>query len=61
MNVLRIRREQQLSQEQLSLRTKLTRAYLSGIEAGTRNPTVDVLARLAAALDVGVEDLVKAP
>ncbi|MBB3458819.1 transcriptional regulator with XRE-family HTH domain [Rhizobium sp. BK313] len=56
---MRIRRERQLSQEELSLRAKVTRAYLSGIEAGTRNPTVDMLARLGDALGVSVEELVK--
>lgn len=61
LNVSKIRHEQQLSQEQLSLRAKLTRAYLSGVEAGTRNPTVEVVARLADALGVAVEALVKHP
>ncbi|UHD46369.1 helix-turn-helix domain-containing protein [Aureimonas altamirensis] len=52
LNVLRVRRERNLSQEELSHRCGLTRAYLSGLEAGRRNPTVVSLSRLAEALGV---------
>lgn len=58
LNVLRIRRERALSQEELSHRSRLTRAYLSGLEAGRRNPTIVSLSRLAEALGVEVKDLV---
>ncbi|UCI10556.1 helix-turn-helix domain-containing protein [Mesorhizobium sp. B1-1-8] len=60
LNVQRIRREQALSQEELSFRSGFTRAYLSGLEAGHRNPTLLSLAKLANALNVGVEDLIRA-
>lgn len=59
LNVLRIRREHSLSQEELSFRSGLTRAYLSGLEAGRRNPTIVSLKRLADALGVDVDDLVR--
>jgi transcriptional regulator with XRE-family HTH domain len=58
-NVLRIRRERLLSQEELSFRSGFTRAYLSGLEAGRRNPTVVSLAKLAAALEVALEELIR--
>lgn len=58
LNVLRIRRERALSQEELSHLSRLTRAYLSGLEAGRRNPTIVSLSRLAEALGVEVKDLV---
>jgi len=61
LNVLRIRRERALSQEELSFRSGATRAYLSGLEAGRRNPTLLSLARLAAALEVEIEELVRKP
>lgn len=61
LNVLRLRRERELSQEELSFRSGATRAYLSGLEAGRRNPTLLSLARLAAALEVGIEELVREP
>ena len=49
-NVRRRREELNLSQEALSLLAKVHRTYLSGIENGDRNPTLDVVDRLARAL-----------
>ncbi|MGP4727194.1 helix-turn-helix domain-containing protein [Agrobacterium deltaense] len=59
LNVLKIRRERNLSQEELSFRSGLTRAYLSGLEAGHRNPTIVSLGKLADALGVEIESLVR--
>lgn len=59
LNVLRIRRERNLSQEELSFRSGLTRAYLSGLEAGRRNPTIVSLSKLADALETDVESIVR--
>lgn len=39
-----------LSQEELADEAKIDRTYISGIERGKRNPSIDLLARLAAAL-----------
>ncbi|MER9554347.1 helix-turn-helix transcriptional regulator [Mesorhizobium sp. M0323] len=61
LNVQRIRRAQALSQEELSFRSGFTRAYLSGLEAGRRNPTLLSLAKLATALSVDIEELTKRP
>lgn len=61
LNVLRIRRERTLSQEELSFRSGLTRAYLSGLEAGRRNPTIVSLGKIADALGVDVESLLRMP
>lgn len=52
MNVQRLRREKGLSQEQLSFLAGRTRAYISGVEAGRRNATLDTVAILAKALAV---------
>lgn len=41
-----------LSQEELAFRSGMKRGYLSDLERGARNPTVQALGRLAAALDV---------
>lgn len=59
LNVQRIRREQALSQEELSFRSGFTRSYLSGLEAGRRNPTILSLAKVASALGASVEDLIR--
>jgi len=47
-----LRKKKGLSQEQLSEKADITPNYLSRIERGTENPTLDMLIRLAAALDV---------
>lgn len=52
LNVQRLRRELDWSQEDLALESGLHRTYISGIERGVRNPTVLVLARIADTLDV---------
>ncbi|MBZ9740629.1 MULTISPECIES: helix-turn-helix domain-containing protein [unclassified Mesorhizobium] len=61
LNVQRIRREQTLSQEELSFRSGFTRSYLSGLEAGRRNPTILSLAKIASALGASVDDLIRQP
>jgi transcriptional regulator with XRE-family HTH domain len=58
INVQRLRREKSLSQEQLALLAGRTRGYLSSLEAGRRNATLDTLEVLAAALDVRACDLI---
>lgn len=49
-NVRRLREALELSQEELGFRAGIDRTYVSGVERGVRNPTVTVLAKLAAAL-----------
>jgi transcriptional regulator with XRE-family HTH domain len=56
LNVQRLRRERDISQEELSLRSDCTRGYLSGIETGRRNPTVVFLAGLAKALETDISE-----
>lgn len=52
LNVQRLRRGLDWSQEDLAFESGLHRTYISGIERGTRNPTVTILAKLAKALGV---------
>ena len=61
LNVQRLRRERDISQEELSLRSDCTRGYLSGIETGRRNPTVLFLASLAKALESDVSEFFVKP
>ncbi|MRI57718.1 XRE family transcriptional regulator [Methylobacterium sp. DB1607] len=51
-NLRRLRSARGLSQESLAIDAGVAAPYLSGIERGARNPTVDVLDRLAGVLDV---------
>ena len=51
-NVRRLRVERKLTQEQLAHDAGIDLTYLGGIERGRRNPSVNVLGRLAHSLDV---------
>ena len=59
LNVQRARRERGLSQEELAHRAAVHQTYLSGVERGTRNPTIMVLDKIARALDLDPADLLR--
>lgn len=52
-----LRQARGMSQEELSEKIPINSKYLSAIERGKANPTLDTLTRLADALRVGVPDL----
>ena len=56
-NIRRLRQEQGMSLRQLGLMTGVYYQYISRIEKGEANPTVDTLDQLAGALNVNVRDL----
>ncbi len=45
------------TQEDVADQAHIAREYLSKVESGHRNPSLDILARLAKALGVSLEDL----
>ena len=53
-NLRNLRLGRDWSQEELAARSGLDRTYVSGVERGVRNPTVEVLDRLARALGVTI-------
>jgi transcriptional regulator with XRE-family HTH domain len=57
LNVQRLRRDKGLSQEELAARAEVHQTYLSGVERGKRNASVLVLARIAKALSVDIEEI----
>lgn len=59
LNVQRLRRGKELSQEELAARADVHQTYLSGVERGKRNASVLVLERIAKALGVDVAELFK--
>jgi transcriptional regulator with XRE-family HTH domain len=59
LNVQRLRRGKELSQEELAARADVHQTYLSGVERGKRNASVLVLERIANALSVDVAELFK--
>lgn len=58
-NAARIRREKQLTQEQLAERSGLSQQYISGLESGRRNPTIVTVYEIACALGVSHLDLLR--
>jgi transcriptional regulator with XRE-family HTH domain len=59
INVRRLREGRHLSQEELAFEAELHRTYISGVERGIRNPTVTVVAKIARALDVTPDQLLR--
>jgi transcriptional regulator with XRE-family HTH domain len=59
-NLKRIRLSRRLSQEALAAVADIDRTYVSGLERGVRNPTVDLLDRLAKALSIKTADFFEA-
>ena len=58
--IRQIRERQDMTQEQLGKRAKVTRSYVALIETGRKtNPSLDILRRLAHALGVPVTELLE--
>ena len=53
-NVRRFREAKGWSQDKLSEMSGLHRTYISGIERGVRNPTIQIVNEIAAALGIKV-------
>ncbi len=51
-NIRKLRLAAKISQAELAARMGVDRAYISGLEQGSRNPTVVTLWHIAKALDV---------
>jgi transcriptional regulator with XRE-family HTH domain len=59
LNIQELRRAKKLSQEALADMSKVHQTYLSGVETGKRNASLLVLERIATALGVDPEELVR--
>lgn len=51
-NIKHFRLQKRLSQEQLALQAGIDRTYVSGLERGVRNPSVDLLDKIAKVLSI---------
>ncbi|QSO48679.1 helix-turn-helix transcriptional regulator [Alicyclobacillus mengziensis] len=45
--LIRLRHQRRMSQQQIAMRARISRNYLSEIECGVKNPSVDVSKRIA--------------
>ena len=52
-----IRNKRQITQEQLSESVGINTKYLSSIERGKENPTLNILLKLAQSLDVNLDEI----
>ncbi|WP_424768066.1 helix-turn-helix domain-containing protein [Paenibacillus sp. sgz302251] len=57
-NIRSLRKKRGLSQEQLALRADINASYMGQVERGEKNPTIDVLSKIAFALQIPIEQLV---
>jgi XRE family transcriptional regulator, regulator of sulfur utilization len=60
-NVRALRRARGLTQDQLAKASGIPRATWAHLETGAANPTLAILVRVAAALQVSIEELISAP
>jgi transcriptional regulator with XRE-family HTH domain len=58
-NLRLIRQSKRLSQEELAHLADIDRTYVSSLERGVYSPTLDVVERLAKALDTNAAELLK--
>jgi DNA-binding XRE family transcriptional regulator len=58
-NIRRIRLENGMTQGDLCRLLKLDRAYMSNVESGKKNPTLATIERIAVALEVTSDKLLK--
>ena len=58
-NLKKIRNSKGISQGDISRKLNMDRGYISSIENGKKNPTLTTLEKIAGALGVGVDDLIK--
>jgi transcriptional regulator with XRE-family HTH domain len=58
-NIVRLRKARKLTKYRLAKQADISRAYLGAIEAGKSDPSISTLAKIAAALEVPLTELVK--
>lgn len=56
-NIKRVREQKSISQEKLALNAGLDRTYVSGIERGIRNPSLNNITKIAKGLGIPTKDL----
>lgn len=52
--LMELRKERKMTQDKLAELSELTRVYISGIEQGKRNVSLEVIAKLAQALQIKI-------
>ena len=55
-----LRKELNLSQEALALKSEVDRTYMTDVENGRRNVSIEILEKIIAALDISVTEFFNA-
>ncbi len=58
-NMKKIREVKKMSQGDIYRATKIERTYISSLESGKQNPTLETIAKIAKALGVSTDKLLK--
>jgi len=58
-NMKRIRKAKQMTQGDICRKLGVDRSYVSNVESGNKNPTLSTITKLAKALGVSVDELLK--
>ncbi len=58
-NMKKIRLLKQMSQGDICRKLGVDRSYISNVESGNKNPTLSTITKLASALGVSVDELLK--
>ena len=59
ITIQRLRKQRGLSQERLALEPDIDRRYMSDVENGKRNISLDIMERIASRLGIGVSELIR--
>lgn len=59
MRIKYLRKKHNWSQEDLALESNINKNYICDLECGRRNPSLEILERLADAFDITLEELFK--
>ncbi len=59
LKIKKLRKARGLTQEQLAEKARIDYSYMNRIEGGKRNPSLNVVAKLARALGIRLEELTK--
>lgn len=59
MRIRYLRTQKKWSQEDLALEADINKNYISDLERGMRNPTLKVMEKIAVALKISLEELMK--
>jgi len=57
--IRKLRMDKHISQENLALQANIDRTYISDIEKGERNTSIEIVEKLANALEISISELFK--